>query len=62
MRSLTDSAALTWRAPPAVASPIVSPWGRRPAGLWSLIVEGWRMSVDVYVRTGGRTLPWSPFF
>jgi hypothetical protein len=58
---LTDAAALTWRAPHAAANPTASPWGRRPAGLWALLVLGWRDSIDVYVRTGGRGLPWGPF-
>jgi len=57
MKALTDATAPTWRAPPAVASP----WGRRPANLWSLIVEGWRESMDIYVRAGGRQLPWTLF-
>jgi hypothetical protein len=57
MKSLTDASALTWRAPSAAASP----WGRRPLSLWSLIVEGWRESMDIYVRTGGCRLPWTLF-
>ncbi|HXQ17362.1 MAG TPA: hypothetical protein VN814_22330 [Caulobacteraceae bacterium] len=60
MRSLNHAAALTWRAPPA-ASPIASPWGRRPAGLWALFVHGWRDSIDAYARAAGSRLPWTPF-
>jgi len=57
MKSLTEASAPTWRAPPAATSP----WGRRPVGLWSLFAEGWRESVDIYMRSGGRYLPWGFF-
>jgi hypothetical protein len=56
MQALTEATAPTWRATPAAASP----WGRRPANLWALIVEGWRESMDIYARTGLR-MPWEPF-
>ena len=61
MKSPTDVAALTLRAPPAVASSIASPWGRRPAGVWAFFVHAWRESIDVYVRTAPYRLPWGPF-
>lgn len=57
MKSLTDVAAPTWRAPSHVASP----WGRRPARLWRLLVESWCETMEVYARTGGPHLPWRPF-
>jgi hypothetical protein len=57
MKSFTEASAPTWRARPVAASP----WGRRPVSLWSLFVEGWRESVDIYVRSGGRHLPWRFF-
>jgi hypothetical protein len=61
MKSPTDAAALTLHAPPAAASPRASPWGRRPAGVWALVVEGWRESVEIYARAGRYRLPWGPF-
>jgi hypothetical protein len=61
MKSSTDAAALTWRAPPAAATAVASPWGRRPVGAWAFIVQAWRESIDVYVRTAPHRLPWSPF-
>jgi hypothetical protein len=57
MKSPTDAAALSWRAPPAVASP----WRRRRSGLWALIVQSWRQSMDIYARGAPYRLPWSPF-
>ena len=54
MKALTEASAPTWRAPPAAASP---PWGRRPASLWAVLVEGWRETVDIYARTACR-MPW----
>jgi hypothetical protein len=56
MKSLTDASAPSWRATPAA-----SPWGPRPASLWVLIAQAWRESMDVYVRTGARRLPWGFF-
>ncbi len=56
MKSITDATALAWRAPTAAASP----WGRRHASLWSLLLEGWRESMDILARTGGRR-PWGFF-
>jgi len=61
MKSPTDVAALTWRAPSAVATPLASPWGRRPAGIWACIVESWHESIDIYARAGRYRLPWGPF-
>jgi hypothetical protein len=58
MKALTEASTPTWRAPPAAASP----WGRRPASLWALIVESWRETIDVYARTGGCRLRWGLFW
>jgi hypothetical protein len=57
MKSLTDAAELSWRAPTAVASP----WSRRRSGLRALIVHSWRESMDIYARGAPFRLPWSPF-
>jgi len=61
MKSPAEAAALTWRAAPTVASPLASPWGRRPAGAWAFILHAWRESISVYVRTAPYRLPWGPF-
>jgi hypothetical protein len=57
MKALTEGTTPVWRAPPAAAA---SPWGRRPATLWALIVESWRETIDLYARAGFRA-PWGPF-
>jgi hypothetical protein len=57
MKALTEASAQAWRALPAAASP----WGRRPVTIWSLIVEGWRETMDIYARAGRYRLPWGPF-
>jgi hypothetical protein len=62
MKAVIQATAPSWRAPPSATSP----WGRRPLGLWTLVVESWRESIDVYARTGlhmpGLLLPWGPFW
>jgi hypothetical protein len=58
MKSSTDAAALTWRGPPAIASP----WGRRPATLWAFAAANWRESMAILARAHAYRLPlWGPF-
>jgi hypothetical protein len=58
MKSSIDAAALTWRGPPAIASP----WGRRPATLWAFAAANWRESMAIHARAHAYRLPlWGPF-